>query len=74
MISRPSETVTAAVGSIIGAAIIIAGWLTTVEVPAEVAGAFTILVSWLAAGVTWFVAQRQRSGDLSSLSDGSVES
>jgi hypothetical protein len=71
--SRPSETATAALGSIIGAVLIIAGWLTTVEVPSQVAGAFTILVSWVAAAVTWFVAQRQRRGELSSLADGSVE-
>jgi hypothetical protein len=71
--SRPSETITAAVGTIVGAGVTLLTALG-VKVPDGVDGPAIILVSWLAVGVTWYVARKQRAGELSSLSDGSVES
>ena len=69
---RPSESVTAAVGSIVGAVFILVGATTSVEIAGEVQGAVIVLVSWLAALVTWYVAQRQRSRELGSGVDGTV--
>jgi hypothetical protein len=69
---RPSEGLTAAVGSIIGATFILIGALSDVEIPGEVQGAVIVLVSWIAALVTWFIARQQRQGELGSAPDGSV--
>jgi uncharacterized membrane protein YphA (DoxX/SURF4 family) len=62
--SRPSEAITAAVGSIVGAILIIVGAFTDAEIPPEVTGAIITLVSWIAALVTWYVAKQQRAGEL----------
>jgi hypothetical protein len=75
--SRPSEAITATVGSILGAFLIVVGWVKNgadfTSMTTEVSGALTLLVSWIPVAVTWFIAQRQRRGELSSLADGSVE-
>jgi hypothetical protein len=69
--TRPSETVTAAVGSILGAlfAILVA---YGVDIPDGVQTAAVVLVAWIATGVTWFYARRQRAGALGSAPDGKV--
>jgi hypothetical protein len=72
IVTRPSETITATVGAIIGAILSIVGFTNQVEVPAEVAGAIVTLVAFIATAVTTFVANRQRAGDLRSKKDGSV--
>jgi hypothetical protein len=69
---RPSESLSAAVGSIVGAVFILIGATTSAEISSEVQGAVIVLVSWIAAGVTWYVARRQRSGELVSAADGTV--
>jgi uncharacterized membrane protein YphA (DoxX/SURF4 family) len=71
-LTRPSETISAVVGSILGAVFIIVGYATGWDPPVEVVGAITLLVSWIAAGVTWYVARRQRSGELLASPDGTV--
>ena len=71
--NRPSESITAIVGSVVGAILILVSAIWDVEVGAEVSGAIVVLVSWTAALVTWFVAKRQRSGDLGSAVDGTVK-
>lgn len=71
--SRPSESLTAAVGSIVGAALIVFGALTKFEVSAEVSGAFITLVSWIAAAATWWIARKQRKGQMQSAPDGTVQ-
>lgn len=69
--SRPSETVTAAAASIIGAILaILAAY--NVDVPDGVEPALVILVGWIAAAVTWYVARRQRAGVQTSAADGKV--
>jgi hypothetical protein len=70
--TRPSETLTAAVGSIVGTLLIVLAAFTKVSVSAEVAGAITIIVSWAAAVVTWYVSRQQRAGELPSAPDGAI--
>jgi hypothetical protein len=76
--TRPSESLTAAVGTILGALFILLGAteggfdFDELKSP-EVQGAVMLLVSWIAAGVTWYIAKRQRAGELTSAKDGSVE-
>jgi predicted phage tail protein len=70
--SRPSEALSGIVGSIVGAVLVLLSEFTDVEVSTNAAAALVVLVSWIAAGVTWYVAKRQRSGDLQAASDGTV--
>jgi len=69
---RPSEALSAVVGSILGAVVILLDEIWAIEVSAKALGALIILVSWIAYGVTYLVARRQRSGQLVSEKDGSV--
>jgi phosphate/sulfate permease len=72
-VSRPSETIQAAIGSIVGAALIVAGaFFDTSKITPEVVGALILLLSWIAAGVTWYIARKQRAGLLGSSKDGTV--
>lgn len=69
--SRPSETASAAIGSIVGAVLaILAAY--DINVPAAVGPAVIILVGWVAAAVTWFIAKKQRIGQATSGADGTV--
>jgi hypothetical protein len=74
-IKRPAETLTAAIASILGALFIVLGAVDDgfegLRSP-EVQGAIVILVGWIAAAVTWYVAKRQRAGELKSATDGTV--
>lgn len=77
--SRPSETITAAVGTILGAVFILLGAteggfdFDDLRSP-EVQGAAMVLVGWIAAGVTWYVAKRQRAGEIPEAApDGTVK-
>ena len=71
---RPSEQISAVVGSILGAALIVAGvFFDTSRITPEVVGALTILISWIAYAVTWYVSRKQRRGELVSQPDGSVD-
>ena len=70
--TRPSETLTAAVGSIVGAILIIVGSVSDIRISTEVSGAITVLVAWIASGVTWYIARRQRAGTLASGAAGEV--
>lgn len=73
--TRPSETVQAVVGTIVGAVLIVIGAFTDVsKFTPEVVGAIVILVSYIAAVVTAVVAARQRAGTTPSASDGAVHS
>lgn len=72
MLARPSEAIQATVGSILGAVFILIGAFTDWEPTPEVIGAVTLLVSWIAVAVTWYVARKQRAGELASRGDGSV--
>jgi cation transporter-like permease len=74
VISRPSEAITGVVGSIVGAILVLLGQFTDVEVSTEASAAIIVLVSWIAAGVTWYIARKQRTGDLSASKDGTVQS
>lgn len=69
---RPSETLTASIGSIIAAiGAILVGY--GIEIPAGVEVAAVTLVAWIATGVTWYTAAKQRRGELSSAADGTVK-
>jgi len=74
---RPAEMITAVAGTIFGALQIIVGAasdgfdFTDLQDP-EVTGAITIIGSYVAAAVTWYVARRQRADALRSAPDGSV--
>ena len=70
--TRPSETIVAAVGSIVGALLIVLGAFTDFTVTTEVAGAITLLIAWIATAVTWYIAKRQRAGLLLSGDAGEV--
>jgi hypothetical protein len=78
MVSRPSETLQAAVASFIGAALVIYGVAKNgfdfedLANP-EVSGAITILIGFVSAGVTWYVGRKQRAGTLTSAPDGTVQ-
>lgn len=55
---RPSEVIQATAGTIVGAVLIVLGAFTdTSKITAEVTGAIVILVSYIAAVVTYFVAK-----------------
>lgn len=70
--TRPSETITAAVGSIVGAVLILVAAFTDFTVSTEVAGAITLLVAWIATGITYLVVKRQKAGTLTSGPTGEV--
>ena len=75
MVSRPAEAVQATVGTIVGAVLIIAGAFFDVsKITPQVTGAIILLVSYIAAGVTWYVARKQRdiTQTLTSAKDGTV--
>jgi hypothetical protein len=71
-VSRPSETITGIVGSIVGAVLVLLGEFGDIEVSTNATAAIIVIVSWIAAGVTWYVARKQRSGELGSSRDGTV--
>lgn len=71
--TRPAEGVTAVVGSIVGALGILLGALTDLEVSVQVSGAVVTLISWIAAAATWWIARKQRKGELQSAADGTVQ-
>lgn len=69
--NRPSETVSAAVASIVGAIFaILIGY--GVKVPDAVQPAVIVLTGWVAAGVTWYIARKQAAGSLTSGPTGKV--
>lgn len=70
--TRPSEAITATVGSIVGAAVILLASFTDWEPSTEVVGAVVVIVSWIAVAVTWFVAKKQAAGTLTSGPTGEV--
>jgi len=71
MVTRPSETVTAAAGSILGALVgILAAY--NITVPSGVQTGIIVLVGWVGAFVTWYVARKQRAGAATSAADGKV--
>jgi ABC-type Fe3+-siderophore transport system permease subunit len=78
MTPRPAESIQAVVAAIIGAVLIIYGALKDgfqfedLQDP-EVTGAITVLVGLVAALVTWYIARRQRDGELPSSRDGTVQ-
>jgi hypothetical protein len=73
-VSRPSETLQAVVGTIIGTTFIILGAFTDLsKFTPKVVGAIVLLTSYIATVVTWYIASRQRAGALPSASDGSVK-
>ena len=75
--TRPSETIQATVSALIGAALVIYGAVKNgfdfedISNP-EVQGAILTVVGFVSALVTWYVARRQRTGDLLSSPDGTV--
>ena len=76
--TRPAETITAAIGVLLGAVQILVGAFSDgfdfgdLNDP-EVTGAITTLVGFVASIVTWYIARRQRSGQIGSGTDGSVQ-
>jgi predicted phage tail protein len=75
VIARPSESIQATIGSIVGAILILAGvFFDTSKITAEAVGAIVLILSWIAAGVTWYIARKQRVGELGSGKDGTVSS
>jgi Na+/melibiose symporter-like transporter len=75
--NRPTETVTAAVASVVAAVLVIlqAFYPEAVEkVDANVTAAIVLLLSWTATVVTWIVSRRLTEGSLVSRDDGSVTS
>lgn len=69
--TRPSETITGIVGSIVAAVV---GILTAygVDVPPAVSAGAIVIVGWIAAGVTWFISRKQQAGQLLSDATGKV--
>jgi ABC-type uncharacterized transport system permease subunit len=74
-VSRPSEALQATIGSLVGAILIVfSAFFDVSRITPEVVGAITILLSWIAAAVTWYIARKQRAGALGSGTDGTVSS
>lgn len=71
MLSRPAEVSQASIGTIVGAVIILLGAFG-LDVPPQVTGAVTVLVSAIAGLVTWMIARKQRAAQLGSRQDGTV--
>ena len=74
MIARPSETITAAVGTIVAAVLVLLNEFWDIEISTNAVAAIVALVSWIAAGITWLVARRQAAGSLGSSPTGEVTS
>ena len=72
MVNRPAEQASAVVGSIVGALVTLLASVG-VNISTQAAGAIVILVSWVAALVTWYVGKKQRAGIYPSARDGSVK-
>ena len=75
--NRPSETLSAAIASIVAAGIsILAAFYPEVaaKITAEVAAAIVLVLAWTATVVTWIVSHKLRNPEspLVSLPDGSV--
>lgn len=75
--NRPSETLSAAIASVVAAVIsILAAFYPEVaeKITAEVAAAIVLILAWTATVVTWVVSRRLVSVDspLESAPDGSV--
>ena len=71
--TRPSETITAIVGNVVGAVLIVLGLFTdTSKITTEAAGAIVTLISNVAWFVTLIVAKAQRAGTKTSADDGTV--
>jgi ABC-type Fe3+-siderophore transport system permease subunit len=76
--TRPAETGQFSVAAIIGIILAIYGaWKDGLDfndlADPEVQGAITALVGLVAAGITWWIAHRQREGELQSAPDGTVQ-
>jgi hypothetical protein len=74
--TRPSETISAVAASVLGALLIILGGFDVKVVERltpEVMGAIVLLVGWIGAVVTAYIARRQRAGALPSSPDGTVQ-
>lgn len=75
--SRPAEGTQAIVSTILGAILIIVGALKNGiqvdDLNEEVIGALTVLVGFVASAVTWYIARQQRTGELQSAPDGTVQ-
>lgn len=73
MVSRPSETLSAALGTLVLAVVSVLEALD-IEVPVAYVTAATAVVGFVAAAVTWYVARQQRdpARPLSSGKDGTV--
>lgn len=73
--TRPAETISAIVGAVLGAITIIQGALDDgfqlVDVQ-TIVGAIMVVVGLVAPIVTWYIAKRQREGELASATDGTV--
>lgn len=70
--TRPSESISATVGVIVGATVaLLAAY--GIAVPPAAVGPIVTLVSFVAAGVTWYIARKQRAGELGSAVDGVVQ-
>jgi hypothetical protein len=76
-VNRPTETLTAAVSSIVAAVIsILVAFYPEVaaKITAEVAAAIVLVLAWVATVVTYFVSRRQTdpTSSLAAAPDGSV--
>jgi hypothetical protein len=76
--TRPAETGSISVGSIIAALLVVYGWVKDGPdfndlADGEVQGAITLIVSAVAALITWWIARQQRRGELKSAPDGTVQ-
>jgi len=73
---RPSEFITATIGTIVGAVWVIIAAVRNPESADEtiVRAAIVTLLSYFPALVTWWTARKQRAGELLSANDGSVKS
>jgi hypothetical protein len=74
-VSRPSEALTATVGTLVAAILVLVKAYTDIDVPEGVSAALILIVSYIAAAVTWYVARKQRDpgSPVTSGPDGTVE-
>lgn len=71
--SRPSENLTATVGSVVAAVLgVVAIFKPDFNLPPAAVASLVALIAWMAHAVTWFVARKLVKGELISAKDGEV--
>lgn len=69
---RPAETIAGSVGTAVGLIFAVLHTYGHWDLDASLQPYVPVVVGWIAASVTWFVARSQRAGGRNSAADGKV--